>query len=196
MSRLADTILHELESAGGNRKLTVGVLFQGHSPVVQRIAAAGHRTIVIGERFRILYRVYKKTEKANSTKPLMLEAHFDALPIRPGSLDALVLSQGLPSAELPGEALVQLRSYLKDSGLLIWLHQVTDGIGGTFGRLFFPYRGGTFRAVSRDRLCTLTMASGFSEIGQTLLIRKLIPWAITTGLAAQRPWEKASAKNL
>jgi deoxyhypusine synthase len=40
------------------------------------------------------------------------------------------------------------------------------------------------------------MASGFSEIGQTLLKRKLIPWVITTGLAAQRPWEKASVKNL
>jgi hypothetical protein len=196
MSRLADTILHKLESVGGNRKLTVGVLFQGHSPIVQRIAAEGHRTIVIGERFRLLYRVYKETEKTNSTKPLMVEAHFDALPIRPGSLDALVLSQGLPLVEMPGETLVQLRSYLKDCGLLIWPHPVTDGIGGTLGRLFFPYRPGTFHAVPQDQLCTLAMASGFSEIGQTLLKRKLIPWAITTGLAAQRPWEKASAKKL
>ncbi len=196
MSKLADIILHELESAAGSRRLTVGVLFQGHSPIVQRIAAEGHRAIIIGERFRILYRVYKETKEANATKPLIVEAHFNALPIRPGSLDALVLSQGLPFVDMPDDALVQLRHYLKDSGLFIWPHPVTDGIGGTLGRLFFPYRPGTYHAIPRDQLCTLAMASGFSDIGQTRLKRKLVPWVITTGLAAQRPWEKASAKDL
>jgi hypothetical protein len=194
MSKLADTIIHLLTSATENRKLTVGVLFQGNSAILQRLVADGHRTIVVGERFRILYSAYKQTRKASPPKPLMVEAHFNALPIRPGSLDALVLSQGLPLATMPQDTLIQLRSLLKDSGLFIWPHRVTNGIGGKIGRAFVPYRRGTFHAIPRDQLCTLAMESGFSEIGQVLITRKFIPWVITTGLATQRPWEKAHQK--
>jgi hypothetical protein len=190
MSKLADTISDELTSATGNRRLTVGILFQGHSAIVQRIVADGHRTLVIGERFRILYSVYKQTRTGNPPKPLLVEALFNALPIRPGSLDALVLTEGLPLANVPRDTLIQLRNLLKDSGLFVWPHPVTDGIGGKVGRAFVPYRRGTVHAIPRDQLCSLAMASGFSEIGQVRLRRKFIPWIITTGLATQRPWDK------
>jgi hypothetical protein len=196
MSKLAETIIRLLTSATGNRKLTVGVLFQGNSAILQRIVADGHRTIVIGDRFRILYNAYKQTRNANPPRPLMVEAHFNALPIRPGSLDALILSHGLPLATMPQDTLIQFRNLLKDSGLLVWPHPVTNGIGGKIGRALVPPRRGTFHAIPRDQLCTLAMESGFSEIGQVPVTRKFVPWVITTGLATQRPWEKAPQKNL
>ena len=163
--------------------------------MVQQILAEGHHTIILGERFHRLYSLYKQTLGTQPPKPLVVEARFDALPIRPGSLDALVLSQGLPVADLPQMKLVQLRTLLKDSGLLVWPHPVTNGIGGVFRRLFAPHRRDLFRAVPREQLTALAMESGFSEIGQTAFTRKLLPWVITTGLATPRPWEKALPKR-
>lgn len=195
MGKLSERILWELNRGGEQRRRTVGVLFQGNPAVVQQILSEGHTTIVLGERFRWLYSLYKQTQSAEPPKPLVVEARFDALPIRPGSLDALVLSQGLPVADLPRKNLVQLRTLLKDSGLLVWPHPITNGIGGVFRRLFAPYRRDIFRALPREQLTALAMESGFSEIGQTSFTRKLMPWVVTTGLATPRPWEKALPKR-
>ncbi len=196
MSNVAETICRFVPSAQENRRLTVGVLLQNNSTIPQRIVASGHRVVVIGDRFRILYSAYKQTRKADPPAPLMVEALFNAVPIRPGSLDVLILSRGLPMATLPQDTLIGLRALLKDGGLFVWPHPVSNGIGGKIGRALIPFRPGTFHAIPRDRLCTLAMESGFAEIGQVPVARKIIPWVITTGLAAKRPWVRAPKKTL
>ena len=128
MGNLSETVLQELNRGREQGRRTVGVLFQGNPAMVQQILAEGHNTIVLGERFRSLYSLYKQTQSAQPPTPLVVEARFDALPIRPGNLDALVLSQGLPTADLPRDRLVQLRALLKDSGLLVWPHPITNGV--------------------------------------------------------------------
>ncbi|MCP4599841.1 MAG: hypothetical protein GY847_04750 [Proteobacteria bacterium] len=192
MSKLAGTIAHLVRSAAGGRRMNMGLLYRGNPEVAEQIAADGHRIVVVGDRFRLLYRVHSRLRGLSKKSPLIAEVGLDALPIRNHSLDALILSGGLPSGNTPKQMLCVLRGLLKETGLLVWPHPVKDGLSGKIGRIVIPYRPRTVSAVLRHELSALAMESGFREVSQVVVPGPFVPWVVTTGRAGARPWEESN----
>jgi hypothetical protein len=188
-AELADTIAVLLKSGTGGAKLKVGLLFQTKPTVAQKIAAAGHRSIVVGDRFPLLYRIYRKARKLPGEKPGVIEARLDSLPIRSRSLDALVLLCRVPVESAAKTELRVFRDLLKDMGLLVWPHPVTDGLGAKVLSFASPFRSRTYNRAARHQLCVLVMESGFREVGQVVVQGRLSPWVVTTARAAPRPFD-------
>ncbi|MCP4677126.1 MAG: hypothetical protein GY854_16750 [Deltaproteobacteria bacterium] len=191
MSKLASVIVRLLHG----RKLNVAVLHRGNPSVAESIAGEGHRVVIAGDRFRSLYKLYRKFDIRSETRPVITEAKLDALPIRVRSLDALVLTSGLPSLGSPVHVLGDLRDLLRESGLLIWPHPVRDGTRGKLGRLVVPGRRAMLPPMKRHELSALTMQAGFSEVSQVAVPGGLVPWIVTTGRVGIRPWKIANKKN-
>ncbi len=194
-NKLPSTIVDMLKSASGRRSLNVGLLLDGNLSIAEQVAALGHRTVVMGDRFRLLYRFYRHVSKGDGHQPLTAEARFGALPVQKQSLDALILSRGLPSGAAPEIMLARLRNLLKDTGFLIWPHPVTDGWRGKVGRVIYSSRGGNLRPIARQRLSALAMESGFVDVGQVLVGGPLVPWVVTSCRIGPRPWEGQTEKK-
>ncbi len=187
-SKLAREIVRLLRLAAGGRKLRVAIVCRSGPSVAESIAAEGHSVIVTGDRFRSLYKLYRRFDIYSESRPVIAEVTLDALPIRVRSLDALVLTSGLPSLGSPVHTLGDLRSLLRESGVLIWPHPVRDGTRGKLGRLMVPRPRAMLPPMKRHELSALAMQSGFFEVSQVAVPGGLVPWIVTTGLAGARPW--------
>jgi hypothetical protein len=184
--KLDEAIAQIIEQTAKGRQLSVGLLLLGNSSVAGRLAQNGHRVVIIGDRFRLLFRLYNRLKglAPGPPEPLLIEACFDALPFRAGSLDALVLTGGLPRGPSPVETLETLRTLLKPSGLIIWPHPLATALGGLW----------RVKPVAREHLTAWAMGAKFEGVGQRQLPGTLRPWVITTGQAGHQPWEPGLKK--
>ena len=189
MANRAASVADRLRAFGGGRPLDVCIFARGSLAVVERVAAEGHRTVVVGDRFRPLFAAHNRLEGMGSAAFLAIEATFDDLPLAHRALDALILPGGMPAGHQVADALTRLRATLRRGGLLIWLHPSTDGLRGRFGQLFTPLLPRTARAMSRPELCAAVMAAAYGEIRQEQTSGRLLSWSITSGIAGGRPWE-------
>ena len=200
MKALARCVLEAIRARVRDRRLVVGVLCRSSLPLVEAIAAEGHRAIVVSDRFCTLLALQRRLALAAGGPTLLVEAPFDALPLAPASLDALVLAHGLPRQVRPPDdgdpadagdppqvaRLRRLKTLLRPGGLLVWPHPVSEGRAGRVGRVLVPVRPAITRASRRHELTAWTMRAGFGEVGQRLARRRLTPWAVTTGSAGPR----------
>jgi hypothetical protein len=196
MTKIGDVVVDIIRSTAKNRKLRIGILLQGDERIAERIVADGHQIVLIGEKFPLLYRVYKRLSSPQVQKPLIVEANFTDLPIGKGTLDAIVLLRGLPKNGPPKQALLTFRSLLRQSGIFIWPQPITEGFGGKVGQMIAVSRTGTMGALPRVQLTSLVMGSGFKDVGQVLLTGKFIPWVVTTGLVGPRPWDNPNKNGI
>lgn len=184
MNNLAPTIVGLINKHARRRRLTVGVICNGRRAVADQIIASGHRVIVIGDKFHPLLRIHTKMKQqegdAANSRVAILEAKLDNLPIGLGTLDVLVLSNGLPPRPAPKKWLVRIRSLLKPDGLLIWPQPIQQGARSLLARMV-PARRGPLGLAKREVLCRLTMEAGFNEVGQKLILKATPPLAVTTG---------------
>ncbi len=193
--KLAKAIVDILRPQANGRRLNVGLLLEGNLAVAEQVAAEGHRTVVMGDKFRLIYAFYRRVNNGDEPRPLTAETRFSALPIQKQSLDALVLSRGLPRGMDPQPTLVRLRNLLKDAGLLIWPHPYSDGLRGRVGKVLTKARLGSIHPLERQRLSALAMASGFVDVGQVLVRGPFVPWVVTSCRISPRPWESQTQKK-
>ncbi len=180
-------VLETLRERVRDRRLRVAVLCRGTVPLAAAVAAEGHRTAVVSDRFRPLLAIQGRLGAGPRGPVVLLEARFTELPLGAGAFDALVLARGLPQLAQPAEALRALRGLLTPGGLLIWVHSTTEGFGGRLARLAAPLARGMVPACPRHELCSWAMAAGFGEIGQRAGRGRLLPWAVTWATAAREP---------
>jgi hypothetical protein len=185
MSDLDLTVVRLLRSASGGRRLRLCVLCRGNLGLVESVLAEGHPSIVVGDRFRTLFSLHRRLAGIGARPITVIEAELDALPIARWSLDALVLSRGLPSVDRPSATLARLRRLLAPGGVLIWPHPTIDGSRGRLGRVLVPARRGIAAPAARHRLCALTMKAGFCAVGQRSTHGGAVPWVVTTGRAGR-----------
>ncbi len=181
---LRSMIISEIGKRARGRRIRAGVFFRGNPSLVEAIAALGHRTVVMGDRFPQLFALRQLIRDNGFTPLTIVETRFSDLPIASRGLDVLVLSRGLPGSADPRETLLRLRNFLAPGGLLIWPHPIADGARGVIGKLLVPYRRGMISSAKSHRLCRWLMEAGYGEIG----LRRPkgngpVPWAVTTGTA-------------
>lgn len=183
MTDVAGTITAFLRRRSMGRRLRLGIFARCDVHAVEAMIAEGHRTVVMSDRFRFLYRLWRKV--GTSSGPCaFLEATLDELPLASFCLDALVLPGGLPSRRDPGETLGAMRRTLARGGILVVPHPVSDGRRGKLGRVLVPARPGVHGPVSRDSLCRWAMAAGLTQVGQAQTTGGgPAPWVVTTGVA-------------
>ena len=187
MKDIAGAIASALRRRARGGRLRVGVFYRGRLAALDAVLSDGHETIVAGDSFRALFKAASRTGGAGRRSRVLVEARYGALPFRPGSLDALVLTDGLPrTADLTG-ALAALRPFLAPGGVLVFPHPVTDGRRGPLSRLLRAPFLGTLAPLSRSALCENAMAAGYCEIGQEVPKgRGLVPWIVTVGASGRR----------
>jgi hypothetical protein len=186
MSDVAGAVLAALRGRAGRARLRVGVFYRGDPTLLRALLAEGHLTVVAGDRFRALFRVAERLGPAGSRPFSIVEARFGALPFRPASLDALILTRGLPGGADPALTIAALRPYLRPGGALVFPHPVTDGPVSRFVRaLRLPSRG-TLPPCPRHALCESIMSAGFKEISQIVPAgRTIAPWIVTAGVVGR-----------
>jgi SAM-dependent methyltransferase len=187
MTEPIEAVREVLRERVRDRRLRVAVLCRGGAVgLAAAVAAEGHRTVVVSDRFRPLLAVQERLGPGAGAT-VLAEARFASLPLREGAFDALVLARGLPRLGPPAEALRALRRLLLPGGLLIWVHLTTEGLGGRVSRLGAPLARGLVPPCRRHDLCGWAMAAGFGEIGQRAGRGRLLPFAVTFATAAREP---------
>lgn len=196
MPNLAQTVANRIDRFAGGHKLNIGMVFQGNRTIPEAMAAFNHRILILGNRFRLLYKLDKRLKGDKTATPLIVEAQFEHLPVRPQCLDALILTRGLPLKAHAMDNLKQLRLLLKDEGLLVWPHPTTEGLPGKLGRLLSKMRLRKAVPLDREAICAIAMESGFTDIGQDTIQGTCFPWILTTALAGSKPWNDAGKSQL
>ncbi len=174
--------------------MSVGFLYTTSSKIPLHLAAKGHITIVLSDSFRLLYKLYKKTDLSDAGKQLLIETPFDPLPIKEQRLDAIVLSHKLRLGKDPLLALGKLRELLVEGGLMVWPHPLLGTRLGALGRAFARRRSQLGPGCRASDFSGHVMAAGFAEIGQITVPGKVGSWIITTGRSHRRPWERSEQK--
>jgi hypothetical protein len=188
MSDLDATVTRLLRSTAGGRRLKLGVLCRGDLALVESVIAEGHPTVVLGDRFRRLFALSRRLDRIGSRSVVVVEAFCDELPVAQRSLDALVLSGGLPGGASPAHTLARLRGLLAPGGLLVWPHPTTEGTQGRLGRVLVPARRGVAAPARRHRLCAWVMEAGYRAVRQQPTSGGPVPWVVTSGTAGRLGW--------
>jgi len=186
MSDLVGAVLAALRGRAGPARLRVGVFHRGNPALLRAVLAEGHATVVAGDRFRSLFKIAEQLGPSGARPFTIVEARFSALPFRRGSLDALVLTRGLPSGADPTPTLAALKQYLRPGGAIVFPHPVADGGRGHVGRALHVLRRGILPPRQRHELCESAMAAGFREVSQIDPPGwGLAPWIVTAGVAGR-----------
>lgn len=188
MSDLAPTVVRALRERAGGRRLKLCVLCRGNLSLAEAVLAEGHRSVVVGDRFKTLFALQQRLEDIGQRPIAIVEAELGALPVARFSLDALVLSRGLPAGGSAVETLTRLRQLLAPGGLLIWPHPTVEGTRGKLGRVLIPVRSGIAAPAHRHELTAWTMEAGFRCVGQLAAEGSPAPWVVTTGTAGRLKW--------
>jgi len=186
MSDVTGAVLATLRGRAGRARLRVGVFYRGDPALLRAVLAEGHLTVVAGDRFRALFKVAERLGPAGARPFSIVEARFGALPFRPGSFDALILTRGLPSGADPTLTIAALRPYLRPGGVIVFPHPVTDGGMGRLSRALHVLRRETLPPCPRHALCESIMRAGFKEISQIVPAgRGIAPWIVTAGVVGR-----------
>ncbi len=170
----------------GRRRVVI--VYRGDLEAASAIIKLGHDTVVVSDRFRSLYRLFKKLGSSDEDRVTLLECRLCDLPLRDETFDAVVLTCGLPRAAAKVEFLGRMRRLLVAGGLFAWPHPTEDGWHGSLGKALIPLRPFTAGPRKRHALCASLMGNGFVQIGQQKYSTKVAPWVLTHGLRAPRPW--------
>ena len=188
MGDFSAAILARLKGHSKSGKLRVGIFYRGNISLVEQIASSGHLTVVAGDNFNQLYRLKKRCKNLKGVPSLSIEAKLDSLPFRKRSLDALILSRGLPKVVSPVKMLHCLSGFLCPGGILIWPHPTSDGFAGRVGKIFAPLQSGILKAAYKHELCHWAMQAGLKDVTQQTTNKGIIAeWVITSG-GAGRIW--------
>jgi len=185
MTDLEATVIRLLRTAAGGRWLKLCVICRGNLGLAESVLAEGHPTIVVGDRFKTLFKLHSRLRGIGPRPILVVEAELDELPLKAWSLDAVVLSRGLPSGDGAPETLTRLRRLLAPGGLLVWPHPTSDGTRGRLGRVLVPARRGVAPPWERHQLCAALMRAGFRAVRQQTAQGGPAPWVVTTGSAGR-----------
>ena len=186
MTDVAGAVLAALRRSAGRARLKIGVFYRGNPGLLCSLLAEGHATVVAGDRFRVLFRAAERLGFPGERPFAIVEARFTALPFRPSSLDALVLTAGLPRGADPAVAIRALTPFVRPGGAIVFPHPVTDGRRGALVRPFFALRRGTQPPCRRDVLCASAMSAGLREISQIVPPgRGGAPWVVTAGVVGR-----------
>jgi len=187
VSDLAGAIVAALRRRANGEQLRVGVFHRKEFEALGAVIAEGHWTAVAGDNFRALFLSAQRLGSAGKRSYRLAEARFDALPFRPGSLDALVLTCGLPRGLGAEAAMKALKRFLAPGGALVFPHPVTDGKRGRFARLLRLPFWKTLPPLSRHSLCRDAMSAGYCDVGQIAPAgRGAVPWIVTFATSGRR----------
>ena len=186
MSDVKGAVLAALRRSAGRARLKVGVFYRGDSRLLRAVLAEGHATVVAGDRFRALFKIAEQLGPPGVRPFSIVEARFAALPFTPSSLDALVLTCGLPSGADPSLTIAALKPFVRPGGVIMFPHPVTDGKLGSLSRVLRVLRRGTQPPCQRHTLCASAMSAGLKEISQIVPGgRGVVPWVVTTGVVGR-----------
>ncbi|MDD5307502.1 MAG: hypothetical protein PHU25_09305 [Deltaproteobacteria bacterium] len=193
---MIDEVISLLRAQARGRRVTVAVFCRGNPALVARVAAEGHPTLVVGDRFGPLHAAFGLVPREPGDGLVFAEARLDALPVAPGSVDVVILSMGLPSRVAPASAISLFMDLVKPGGLVVWPHPASDTARGRLGTMLVPWRPGMARAVPRHEQSALAMRCGLSNVAQIAAARPFFPWVITWGRVGPRPWLKKVGHGL
>jgi len=187
MTDVAGAVLAALRRGAGRARLKVGVFYRGNPGLLRALLAEGHVTVVAGDRFRALFRIAGKLGPPGARPFSIVEARFAALPFRPSSLDALVLTGGLPRGADLAPTIAALTPFLKPGGAIVFPHPVIDGKLGALSLALCALARGTQPPCRRHALCASAMSAGLREISQIVPRgRGAVPWIVTAGVVGRR----------
>jgi len=186
LTDVAGAVLAALRKSAGRARLKIGVFYRGNPGLLYSLLAEGHATVVAGDRFRELFRAAERLGIPGERPFSIVEARFTALPFRPSSLDALVLTGGLPRGADPATTIRAFMPFVRPGGAIVFPHPVTDGARGVLVRPLRVLRRGTQPPCRRDVLCASAMSAGLREISQIVPPgRRGAPWVVTAGVVGR-----------
>jgi len=186
LTDVAGAVLAALRIRAGRARIKVGVFYRGDPGLLHALLAEGHATVVAGDRFRALFRAAQRLGIPGLRPFSIVEARFAALPFRLGSLDALVLTRGLPGGADPAATICALKPFLRPGGAIVFPHPVTDGRLGALAGAVGLLRRGTQPPCRRDLLCASAMRAGLREVCQVVPRgRTAAPWIVTSGVVGR-----------
>jgi hypothetical protein len=186
MSDVRGAVLAALRRSAGRPRLKVGVFYRGDPRLLRALLAEGHATVVAGDRFRALFKIAEQLGPPGARPFSIVEARFTALPFAPSSLDALVLTRGLPSGADLSPTIAALKPFVKPGGVIMFPHPVTDGKLGRLSRVLRVLRRGMQPPCRRHTLCASAMSAGLKEISQIVAGAKgAAPWVVTAGVVGR-----------
>jgi hypothetical protein len=187
MSDVAGAIAAAVRRRAGGGRLKIGVFYRRDPERLAGVLNLGHDAVAAGDSFRALWKAARHLGVPKSRAFCLVEARFDALPFRPGGLDALVLLSGLPRGAPYEETIASLKRFLAPGGTLIFAHPVTDGRLGRLARLLRSPFLASLPPLPRHALCRGAMAVGYGDVGQIVPAgRALVPWVVTFATAGRR----------
>ncbi|MBN2526413.1 MAG: hypothetical protein JXR76_08465 [Deltaproteobacteria bacterium] len=162
-AHIGSTVLHLIEGAVGKQRANVCVLISRDTRVAREVAKMGHRLVVVGDRFKPLFRFQSRNHRYNPA--LAVEARYRELPLSPEAFDVLVVARPMPKDSDVARELERLRLFLKPEGMLMWIHPVYRGV---FGRVHRTFASRAHR-MERHVLCRIAMEEGFHLVGQEVV---------------------------
>lgn len=163
MEKLTIATLHALDALFKGKRARICIIIDNDYQLPLAIANAGHRLVVVGDRFKPLFRFANMNQQYNPA--VTVEAQYRALPLQPRSFDAVIVARSMPKGTDLAKELEHLKQYVKPEGLLFWFHPLFEGILGKTRRLFSPKH----LRIERHVLCRSAMKQGFLQIGQVLV---------------------------
>lgn len=163
MKNMISATLHSLEACTKGKRAKVCILISREFRLAKAVAQAGHRIVVVGDKFKPLLRFI--TQKQQYNPALTVEARYNALPLLEGAFDVLIVARPMPKGSNVANELERFKKILKPEGTLMWYHPIYEGLPGKIRKLFAHkwYR------IERHALCKIAMENGFRQIGQTLV---------------------------
>ncbi|MBN2344615.1 MAG: hypothetical protein JXX29_13195 [Deltaproteobacteria bacterium] len=163
MNRMIDATLHALNACTKGKRAKVCILMSREFRLAKEVAKAGHRLVLVGDKFRPLYRFATENQPYNPA--LTIEARYHELPLDTEAFDVLIVARPMPRGSDIGAELARLKTHIKSQGTIMWYHPVYKGLLGRIRRAFAHkwYR------LERHVLCKTAMENGFQQIGQTLV---------------------------
>jgi len=152
-------VLAEILSAIGTAPQRVA--FCGPPALGQVLAQAGHAVLACGQRVVRLQAARRRALKASAASFGVLRAEQQRLPVRDGTLDAVIYAGALPAA--PEALVVEWERALRDGGRVVVAGSVHAGWGA---RLRARLGGAKLRPLHAQDYTRLLLCGGFADISQ------------------------------
>jgi SAM-dependent methyltransferase len=137
------------------------VAYSGPPALGQVLAQAGHAVLACGQRISRLQSARRRARKANAATFQILRADQHGLPVRDGTLDAVIYAGALPAA--PQRAIAEWERALRDGGRVVVAGSVHAGWGA---RLRARLGGARLRPLRAQDYTRLLLCGGFADISQ------------------------------
>ncbi|MCU0661048.1 MAG: class I SAM-dependent methyltransferase [Myxococcota bacterium] len=181
MIELDKRVLSVVRAKATPKSAAIALLVRRPSLLALELAAAGHRVFVLSDRFLALRRTSWHAKERGLSRPILLEADLDRLPLAPASLDFAIVEHGLPRRPDAFALVRALRALLRPGGWLIAPHPSAEGPTGVVERVASLSRPGIRPPLERHKVSGLLMRAGYGDIGQESVRHRLRSFSVTTG---------------